>query len=223
MWSTYALHIATFTSLSFVFDPLIIILTHKLSQGLPGNGHFWAMFAQLAFMAWIKIIKLIGLFRREPMDIIFLPVSIVFGYFHGLIKIYALLTHRVVRQLAPLSLCIPANHLQTSWGSREDGDTNDNERMSPRGRRSESITLPPGNHPGLIRYNDKKSFPDEKIFSSDEKAAVSAIEIAVDSDSDSASDSDMLDAKTDDSDDSYDHDDSASNSSSTTAMDTRGR
>jgi hypothetical protein len=26
--------------------------------------------------------------------------------------------------------------------------------MSPRARRSESITLPPGNQPGLIRYND---------------------------------------------------------------------
>jgi len=30
--------------------------------------------------------------------------------------------------------------------------------MSPRARRSESITLPPGNHPGLIRYNDEKSY-----------------------------------------------------------------
>lgn len=29
--------------------------------------------------------------------------------------------------------------------------------MSPRARRSESVTLPPGNHPGLIRYNDDKS------------------------------------------------------------------
>lgn len=34
--------------------------------------------------------------------------------------------------------------------------------MSPRARRSESITLPPGNHPGLIRYNDDKSYTSEK-------------------------------------------------------------
>lgn len=47
---------------------------------------------------------------------------------------------------------------QTSWGSRADGDTNDNERMSPRARRSESVTLPPGNHPVLIRYKDDKDF-----------------------------------------------------------------
>jgi hypothetical protein len=30
--------------------------------------------------------------------------------------------------------------------------------MTPRARRSESITLPPGNHPGLIRYKDDKSY-----------------------------------------------------------------
>lgn len=33
--------------------------------------------------------------------------------------------------------------------------------MSPRARRSESITMPPGNHPGLIRYKDEK-IGDEK-------------------------------------------------------------
>lgn len=30
--------------------------------------------------------------------------------------------------------------------------------MTPRPRRSESITLPPGNHPNLVRYKDEKSF-----------------------------------------------------------------
>ncbi len=34
--------------------------------------------------------------------------------------------------------------------------------MSPRARRSESITLPPGNHPGLIRYKDEKFIGPEK-------------------------------------------------------------
>lgn len=30
--------------------------------------------------------------------------------------------------------------------------------MSPRARRSESITLPPGNYPNLIRYKDDKDY-----------------------------------------------------------------
>ncbi|KAL2060104.1 hypothetical protein VTL71DRAFT_9926 [Oculimacula yallundae] len=186
MWSTYALHIATFTSLSIAFDPFIIYCLHRVAYDLPGNGYYYAMWAQAIFMMWIKVIKLIGLFRREPYDIVFLPLSIVFGYFHGFIKIYAGITHRM-----------------TSWGSREDGDTNDNERMSPRGRRSESITLPPGNHPGLVRYNNGKMFiysPDEK-----ERLFVSTIEHAIDS-GDPESDTR--------SDDSYDNVDSISDSSS---------
>jgi hypothetical protein len=90
------LHIATFTSLSFAFDPLIIYLTFMASKGLPGSGQYYAVVAQLVFMAWTKIIKLIGLFIREPTDIIFLPVSVLFGYFHGGIKLWALFTLRMV-------------------------------------------------------------------------------------------------------------------------------
>lgn len=36
--------------------------------------------------------------------------------------------------------------------------------MSPRARRSESITLPPGNQPGLIRYNDDVVAATEKLI-----------------------------------------------------------
>jgi hypothetical protein len=42
------------------------------------------------------VVKLAGLLRRNPRDIIFLPVSILFGYFHGLIKLYALCTLKEV-------------------------------------------------------------------------------------------------------------------------------
>jgi hypothetical protein len=43
-----------------------------------------------------KVVKLAGLFRRNPSDIVFLPVSILFGYFHGLIKLWALFTLKQV-------------------------------------------------------------------------------------------------------------------------------
>ena len=43
-----------------------------------------------------KVVKLVGLFRRNPSDIMFLPVSILFGYFHGLIKLWALFTLKEV-------------------------------------------------------------------------------------------------------------------------------
>ena len=43
-----------------------------------------------------KFIKLIGHYIRYPVDVLLLPVSILFGYFHGIIKIYAVLTLNVV-------------------------------------------------------------------------------------------------------------------------------
>lgn len=46
--------------------------------------------------AFTKVVKLVGLFKRNPSDLMFLPVSILFGYFHGLIKLYALATLRIV-------------------------------------------------------------------------------------------------------------------------------
>ncbi|KAI1454848.1 glycosyltransferase family 2 protein [Annulohypoxylon moriforme] len=125
-WCTYALHIATFTSLAFVVDPLLLF---SLWRGTEGWGlearqrWFWAQF--IFMFAFTKVVKLIGLFRRNPSDIVFLPVSIIFGYFHGLIKLYALITLNM-----------------TSWGSRPDGDANDALRMSPRPRRSDSIATP---------------------------------------------------------------------------------
>jgi hypothetical protein len=60
------------------------------------------MLAQCIFMFVSKVVKLIGLFVREPSDLIFLPISILFGYFHGLIKLYALFTLRMVSLLPSL-------------------------------------------------------------------------------------------------------------------------
>ncbi|GIJ91598.1 hypothetical protein Asppvi_010567 [Aspergillus pseudoviridinutans] len=52
---------------------------------------------------------------RYPVDILLLPVSILFGYFHGGIKMYAVLTLNV-----------------TTWGSRDGADDYDAERMKRR-------------------------------------------------------------------------------------------
>lgn len=95
-WSTYALHIATFSSLSVAFDPLIIYLTMMATQNWTLENQKIALGLQLSFMFFSKVIKLVGLFMREPSDLIFLPVSIIFGYFHGFIKLYAMITLRMV-------------------------------------------------------------------------------------------------------------------------------
>ncbi|KAI1131783.1 polysaccharide synthase [Nemania abortiva] len=125
-WCSYALHLATFTSLAFVVDPLLLLSVWWGSEGWGMDVRRRLFWSQFIFMfAYTKVVKLIGLFRRQPSDIIFLPVSILFGYFHGLIKLYALFTLNM-----------------TSWGSRPDGDANDAHRMTPRPRESESIATP---------------------------------------------------------------------------------
>ena len=52
-----------------------------------------------ALYFWIftsKWIKLLGHYLRYPVDVLLLPVSILFGYFHGAIKMYAVMTLNVV-------------------------------------------------------------------------------------------------------------------------------
>ena len=110
---------ATFTTLAFVFDPLIIFLCYRATTPtdiapaaerrsaavpplpMPPQARPLALTLLLLFMLWTKVIKLLSLLLRNPCDIIFLPVSILFGYFHGFIKLYALLTLRMVCPCAP--------------------------------------------------------------------------------------------------------------------------
>ena len=43
-----------------------------------------------------KFLKLLGHYIRHPVDFLLLPVSIIFGYLHGLIKAKAMLSLNVV-------------------------------------------------------------------------------------------------------------------------------
>ena len=89
---------ATFTSLAFIVDPFLLYSCWRATEGWDLTRRQWALWTQFAFMfAFTKVIKLMGLFLRNPSDLKFLPVSIVFGYLHGLIKLYALATLEKVR------------------------------------------------------------------------------------------------------------------------------
>lgn len=78
-------------------DPLLLVSLWWGTEGWSLEARQRSFWAQFIFMfAFTKVVKLVGLFRRNPTDIVFLPVSIVFGYFHGLIKLYALITLNMV-------------------------------------------------------------------------------------------------------------------------------
>lgn len=52
-----------------------------------------------ALLTWIfisKFVKLLGHYIRYPVDFLLLPVSILFGYLHGLIKAKAMVSLNVV-------------------------------------------------------------------------------------------------------------------------------
>jgi hypothetical protein len=53
------------------------------------QGAIWALFAWMVFS---KLIKLVTHFVRYPIDIFLWPLSILFGWFHGAIKMYAMAT-----------------------------------------------------------------------------------------------------------------------------------
>ncbi|KAL7902097.1 glycosyltransferase family 2 protein [Trichoderma sp. TUCIM 5745] len=135
-WCTYALHFATFTSLAFVVDPLLLASCWWATAEWHVQYRHYAFWAQFIFMfGFTKFVKLMGLLLRNPSDVIFIPISIVFGYFHGLIKLYALITLNM-----------------TSWGSRADGDANDAQRLAPAPSPSKVLRTPRGAK-SLIRFN----------------------------------------------------------------------
>ncbi|KAL5687450.1 hypothetical protein EMGR_001760 [Emarellia grisea] len=96
-------------------DLLLLFLCHKATISWEGNSHALAMQALGVWMFISKFIKLLGHYIRYPVDVLLLPVSILFGYFHGGIKMYAVLTLNV-----------------TTWGSRDGADDYDAERMKRR-------------------------------------------------------------------------------------------
>jgi len=99
----------------------------------------------LVWYIFTKAIKRVGLYRRDPFDILFLPLTILFGFGHGIIKIIALFTWNV-----------------TSWGNRPDGDINDAERMTPRVLPAEVMANPTADSQVLVRYTDEAQVISEK-------------------------------------------------------------
>jgi len=103
-WSLYALLLATLSH-SLITDPLLGILLY-CSSITWDPSHRLLIFC--IFALWLllsKVVKLVPHFVLYPADICFLPITILFGYFHGFIKLYALFTLHVV-SLAMLSFLI---------------------------------------------------------------------------------------------------------------------
>lgn len=108
----YAVFQTTVTQWAFLLDVLLFasfylalsesgyyaaIDTDQVPAGQWQRSIFWALF--LAHFVFAKTIKLIPHLLRNPGDVRFIPVSVLFGYFHNLIKFYGCLTVTEVRYL----------------------------------------------------------------------------------------------------------------------------
>lgn len=109
-WSLYAVFQTTVTQWAFPFDAA---LTAFFYLALREAGYYntfyeeeasnlqrnrillWAFF--IGHMVFSKTIKLVPHLLRNPGDVRFVPVSIFFGYFHNLIKLYGAITVTEVR------------------------------------------------------------------------------------------------------------------------------
>ncbi|GAB7364633.1 hypothetical protein MBLNU230_g5436t1 [Neophaeotheca triangularis] len=131
-WSTYAVLQTTITAWALPYDALIFYSAYKATLDWDSEARTALMISLAAWtFVFSKTVKLWGHFFRYPADVMYIPVYIAFGYLHGIIKAWGLLT---------LS--------ETTWGSREGADTDDRVRMIrlprygsdlPEGRKSQTF------------------------------------------------------------------------------------
>ncbi|KAI0409688.1 putative polysaccharide synthase Cps1 [Xylaria palmicola] len=110
-WGLYYIYIGQFQTPALLVDGILFYL---LSFALANASSGTATTAYICLGAWIfftKLVKLIPHFWTHPSDMKFIPLSIFFSYFHGLLNIYSLLTLH-----------------QTQWGSQ---NLRELERMHP--------------------------------------------------------------------------------------------
>lgn len=96
------MHLTTLSPPALLGDLLLLLLCHKATESWNVESHVRAMQALVVWMFISKFIKLLGHYVRYPVDVLLLPLSILFGYFHGVIKIYAVLTLNVVSHFSHL-------------------------------------------------------------------------------------------------------------------------
>ncbi|KAG5289951.1 polysaccharide synthase Cps1 [Histoplasma ohiense] len=112
-WSTYAVYLTTLSPPAFIGDLALVAFCYYGTKEWSEESRMFALKSLVTWMFVSKFIKLLGHYIRYPVDFLLLPVSILFGYFHGLIKVYAAFTLNVVSTTSP---CSVPSEVQTHVG-----------------------------------------------------------------------------------------------------------
>ncbi|KAI8952129.1 putative polysaccharide synthase Cps1 [Xylaria longipes] len=92
LWGLYYTYIGQFQTPALLVDGLLFWL---VSSALANASSGTAQCAYASLGAWIlftKLVKLIPHFWKYPSDMKFIPLSVMFSYFHGLLNLYSLFT-----------------------------------------------------------------------------------------------------------------------------------
>jgi hypothetical protein len=98
-WCVYAIFLTSLVNFAIVWDP-ILLMTLWMAVRYTDNAST-VLGVMGAWMLSTKLLKTHTYYMRHPKDIVFLPLAILYGYFHSFLKLYALFTFYV-----------------TAWGGR---------------------------------------------------------------------------------------------------------
>jgi hypothetical protein len=89
-WSVYAVQTAWMVNFALFFDPFLLAALGQTRLAVESSQPLW-----LYLVLWImatKIVKLLPYFKDNPGDLWVVPFYWMFGYWHSLLKIWAMLT-----------------------------------------------------------------------------------------------------------------------------------
>jgi len=86
------MHLTTLMPPALIGDAFLWLFLFNAISDWPVDQSRRAIYSFAAWMIFSKFIKLVTHFARYPIDIFLWPVSVLFGWFHGAIKIYACIT-----------------------------------------------------------------------------------------------------------------------------------
>lgn len=105
-------------------DTILSYLLYRSVTAIPPElANVTSLNAFYLFITWLlftKTVKLWPHFYRHPQDIKFIPAQVLFGYCHGFIKLYTLLTLNKVRSIVFADMLILTDkRKQTSWNGSQ--------------------------------------------------------------------------------------------------------
>lgn len=98
------MQLTTLSPPALIGDGLLVWWLYWATYDWPRPEARTAMYVLSAWMVFSKTVKLMPHFARHPVDVFLWPVSVLFGWMHGIIKLHALITlNEVGRILADMS------------------------------------------------------------------------------------------------------------------------